>query len=80
MGDIVLVHDPNAFRGIWKLGIIRSIVVSSDGKVRRAIVGYKNIPNNSKDISTYNGIKYTEIERPVQRLVVIQAIDETPAD
>ena len=79
VGDIVLVHDPNAFRGMWKLGIIRSVVVSSDGKVRKATVGYKNIPKD-KDITAYNGVKYTEIERPVQWLVVIQAADETQTE
>ena len=62
-GDVVLIEDANAIRGIWKMGIITEAIMSQDGKVRRAKVAYKN-----------NG--ELVVERPVQKLIVLVPVDQ----
>ena len=49
------------------MGVVTEVYPSSDGKVRRVQVSYKN----NTDGVEYNGTKFTRVERPVQRLVVI---------
>ena len=65
VGDIVIISDKGT-RGHWKIGRICGSKPSSDGKVRRVTVQYKNEDSNI----------FTEIERPVQKLVVILPVDE----
>ena len=59
-GDVVLLQDINAVRGNWRKALVKSAVPSKDGKVRRAIVAYRS----------ETGI-YIEVERPVQRMIVL---------
>ena len=61
-GDIVLIEDSNAIRGVWKMGIITEAMVSLDGRVRRVQVAYGEKRN-------------TVIERPVQKLIVLIPVD-----
>ena len=35
-GDVVLIHDENAKRGMWKTGIIEATIVGKDGQIRGA--------------------------------------------
>ena len=63
-GDVVLIDDANVVRGVWRMGIINEVVVSQDGRVRRAKVMYKN-----------NGDEVI-VERPVQKLIVLVAVDD----
>ena len=62
----MIIADKNAPRGQWKLGKVSIVEVGVDGKVRRVSIQYKN---NESDT-------YTEIDRPVQRVVVILPVDE----
>ena len=65
-GDLVLILDKDLKRGEWKMGKVSKAVSGIDDKVRRVTIQYKNRGSNT----------FLEIERPVQKLVVIQAIEE----
>ena len=66
-GDIVILQDTNAVRGNWRLGKICEVHTSSDGTVRRVTVGYKN----TDDTPNYNGRPWVNVERAIQRLIVV---------
>ena len=38
VGDLVLLHDQDRPRGLWKLAIIKSVIKGSDGHIRGAAV------------------------------------------
>jgi hypothetical protein len=63
-GDVVLVQDSNAVRGEWKMALVTDSKNSEDGKVRRVKVSYR----------TTTGAKQ-EVERPVQKLILLVAVD-----
>ena len=65
-GDIVIIADKNSPRGKWKMGKINNVQAGIDVKVRRVSIQYKN---KNSDV-------YTEIERPVQKVVVILPVGE----
>ena len=65
VGDIVLIQDNNARRSQWKMGLISEANPDSDDKVRRVRVKYINPSSNS----------IIEIDRPVQRLIVLLAVE-----
>jgi hypothetical protein len=75
VSDVVIVQDPNQLRGKWKLATVSKVFPSEDGKVRRVEIQYKNEKIGEAN-NEYFGTKYTRIERPVQRLVVIIPADE----
>ena len=66
LNDLVIIKDKDVPRGKWKLGLISRATIDKDGKVRRVSVKYKNTNTNA----------YTEIERPVQNLVVVSPSEE----
>ena len=68
-GDVVLIHDSNEVRGKWKLGLVEKSLTSEDGKVRRVRLRYR----------TEKGAMQ-EIERPVQRLILLAAVDDASED
>ena len=70
-GDIDLIEDKNALRGEYKLGKVTKAYITSDGRVRRVVVGYKR---------SKGGAKFTHVERPIHKLIIIQAIDENIDD
>ena len=74
-GDLVLIKDSNALRGEWKRGIIKEAVPSLDGHVRKAIVSYKCLSEENSN-KKYTGAQYIDVERPVQNLVVLAAVNE----
>ena len=76
IGDIVMIEDSNQLRGKWRLGIVNEILPSEDGRVRKVKVGYKNFDEVDKGKPEYKGTRYTEIMRPVQRLVVLLPKEE----
>ena len=72
-GDVVMIQDSDAFRGHYRMGIVKEALPSSDGKVRSVRVGYKN---NNSDLD-YTGSKFTYVDRPVRKLIVIVPVDES---
>ena len=73
--DMVLIKDNNAKRGVWKVGIVKDVKISGDGRVRCATVAYKTIPEH-EPVSRYAGSPYTEVERPVHNLIVLDSPNE----
>ena len=61
LGDIVLIQDDNAKRGMWKMGIIEEIIKGKDqqisgGKARKIARGKPEFPN-----------------RPLQKLIPLES-------
>ena len=69
-GDVVLIQDNNEVRGKWKMGLVEEGIISLDGKVRRAKISYHTVENGSRRM----------IARPVQRLILLAAVEETSAE
>ena len=66
INDIVIIKDKDSKRSNWKIGLITDANVADDGNVRRVKVKY---PNSFGTL--------TEVERPVQNLVVLLAAEES---
>ena len=67
IGDIVLIQESGKIKGKWKLGrIINAEPSLRDGLVRKVDILYKNPDSRSSTVVT----------RAVQRVVVIQPVDE----
>ena len=62
-----MVQDLNALRGQWKLAKISATPPSDDGKVRKVTLSYRQL----KKSPSYKGGPWTNIERPIQNLVVL---------
>ena len=74
VGDIVLIQDSNAIRGVWKLGYVVKFFIDDDGHVRKVEVTYKN-RQETKGLK-YISKSYMTIERAVLRLVGILPVEE----
>ena len=61
VGDIVIIHDENLPRGLWKLGRVEKLMVGTDGKVRCAEVRV-----------SASGRSSTTMKQPLQRLYPIE--------
>ena len=48
---------------VWKVGLVSKAILDKDGMVRRVFIKYENSGDKA----------HTEIERPVQNIVVISA-------
>ena len=70
-GDVVSIEDSNPVRGEWKLGKVKQAIKSDDGRVRRVKIEHKSFGEKEGTVTSYKGKPYTEIERPVQRLVAL---------
>ena len=64
-GDIVVVHDENLPRGLWRLGKVEELMVGADGNVRCVTV--KIASRNRSPIS---------VKRPLQRLYPLELRSE----
>jgi hypothetical protein len=60
-GDVVIVHDDNLPRGLWKLGKVEELFPGRDGKIRGAAV---KLPSTGRQHSTLN--------RPIQLLYPLE--------
>ena len=73
VGDLVLICEPSKLKAKYKLGIVDSVVLSSDNIVRSAVVRYVLLQKNSKgDVNT----RIIRVSRSVQRLVLILPVEE----
>ena len=61
VGNIVVVHDENLPRGLWRLGKVEELIVGADGNVRFARVRISS-PNRSP----------ISVKRPLQRLYPLE--------
>jgi len=50
VGDIVVVHDEDLPRGLWKLARVESLVIGRDGLVRGATIRVKSRRNKSSTL------------------------------
>ena len=60
VGDLVLIHDDNVKRGLWKMGVIETLIVGQDGKIRGAAV--RKAGKGKSEVIT----------RPLQKLVPLE--------
>ena len=72
VGDIVLVQDKNALKGVWKLAQIIKTSYGSDNMVRNVTLRYKITKSDSK----YTGQPDSYMDRSVRSLVIILPIEE----
>ena len=65
--DVVIIYDKDLTRWHWKIGVISKIFHGIDKRVRYVLAKYKN----------HNSSVFTEVERPVQKLVILLPIEES---
>ena len=78
VGDIVIVQDTDTMRGKWKIARVSDVYPGNDGCVRNVQLQYKNLSERSTP--HYTGSKYTEIRRPVQKVVVLLPVEGDSED
>jgi hypothetical protein len=61
VGDIVIVHNEDQPRGLWKLGLVEETVIGADGEPRGAILRVAS-----------EGRRATHLHRPIQRLYPLE--------
>lgn len=73
VGDIVLMKKESELSNSYKMAVVKKADAGVDGKVRKVLLGYKNVDGNPK----YKGKGYKEMEteRAVHNLVVIVPAD-----
>ena len=72
IGDVVLVQDSNAIRGVWRMAEVAAVEVGRDGKVRDVTVRYKTCT----DDACYKGSKDKTMKRSAHKIVLIIPMEE----
>ena len=62
-------------RGSWRLGRVSNVFPGDDGRLRNVEIQYKQFSTNEQ-VNVYTGKKYSTIQWPVQKLVVLVSINE----
>ena len=57
------------------MAVVKETLSGHDGRVRNVKIGYKNLPS-TESASTYKDTKFTIVDRPVHRLIVLVAADD----
>ena len=57
------------------MGIVTKTFPSDDGKVTGVEVSFKSFHPDEK-LDTYNGTNYTSVERAIEQLIVLAAVDK----
>ena len=73
-GDIVLIADKSPIKGDYRLGMINEVLAGNDGKVRRALVKYKNYKVGERD-HEYIGREEVVVSRSVHRLALLVPVE-----
>jgi len=76
-GDVVLLRDCNPLDRSYRLMKVKEVYPGEDGRVRRVLLQYKNIPDSSVDVSK---LKFKETERSIHNIAVIVPVDWKPED
>jgi hypothetical protein len=64
IGDVVIVHDDDQPRGLWRLGRIEKLITGADNRVRGAVVKVKSKKRRP-----------TTLKRPLQKLYPLEIND-----
>ena len=62
-GDVILIHEDNIKRGLWKLGVVETLIPSKDGQVRGAVV------------RKAGGGKRERLNRPISKLYPLEIVN-----
>ena len=73
-GYVVLIADKNSSKGDYCLGIIQEVHPSKDGKVRKALVKYKNYKVGERSHEHTNGEEVV-VSRSIHRLALLVPVD-----
>ena len=71
---LVLIADKSPIKGDYGLGMINEVVAGNDGKVRRALVKYKNYKVGERD-HEYTGREEVVVSRSVHRLALLVPVE-----
>ena len=71
---LVLIADKSPIKGDYRLGMINEVVAGNDGKVRRALVKYKNYKVGERD-HEYTGREEVVVSRSVHRLALLVPVE-----
>ena len=71
-GDVVILHDEEQSRNRWKIGLVESVHVSNDGRVRSAELRQAP-PCNKRGVPMR---QLPNITRPIHKLTLLVAADE----
>ena len=72
VGDIVLVQDPNAVQGVWKLAQVMETKTDNDALIRTVQLRYKTLRAGNN----YAGVKDRLMWRSIHRLVMLVPVEE----
>ena len=74
-GDVVLVHDKSPIKGKYIMGIVDSVKMGPDSRVRSCTISYMS-PRNRDTGNEYRGGRRIVITRSIQRLSLLLAVEE----
>ena len=73
-GDVVIIADKNTLRGEYRLGQVKEVYPSADGKVLQVTFRHKSYKVGEK-VQHYNGARDIVVSRSVHRLAVLVPAD-----
>ena len=73
-GAVVLIADKSPIKGDYRLEMIKEVVTSKDGKVRRALVKYKNFKVGERN-HEYTACEEVVVSRSVHRLALLVPVE-----
>ena len=75
VGDIVILHDENVYRGEWRLAKVVEVCTSEDGLVRSCKLRQGTSPKYTAAAAVGLGVSTSELVRPVHKVSVIVSAD-----
>lgn len=73
IGDLVMLSDSSPIKAKYKLGLVKDVHPSADGRVRTVTVGYVII---QKGVQSEDKVQRITVKRTVQRLSLILPVEE----